>query len=208
MDLKIKICGITNAADALAAVAAGADALGFMFYAASPRSVTVEAAVEIAAKVPPHVLRVGVFVNPSDDLVSAAVLRCGLGLLQFHGEEEPGFCRQFGIMSMKAFRIKDADSLQIIPSYQTDAYLLDSYVAGRAGGTGEKFNWDLALEVKKLKKPIFLAGGLTAENVAKAVRWVQPFAVDVSSGVEASPGKKDHQKMRDFIQAARSAAAD
>jgi phosphoribosylanthranilate isomerase len=203
MDLKIKICGITNADDALAASDAGASALGFMFYEQSPRNVSIETVARIGSRLSPFIMRVGVFVNPEADFVFSAIERCGLSLLQFHGEETPGFCRQFGIMSMKAFRIKDAESLRIIPSYQTDAYLLDSYVAGRQGGTGEKFNWDLAIEAKKFGKPIFLAGGLTVQNVAEAVRVVQPFGVDVSSGVEASPGRKDHRKIREFINAAR-----
>lgn len=203
MDLKIKICGITNEEDALAAVEAGANALGFMFYEPSPRNVSIETVQRIAAKIPPFIMRVGVFVNPDEDFVFQAITLCGLSLLQFHGEESPEFCRQFGIMSMKVFRIKDETSLELLSSYQTDAFLLDSYVAGKPGGTGEKFNWDLAIEAKKFRKPIFLAGGLTAENVAEAVRTVQPFGVDVSSGVEASPGKKDHQKIRDFIKAAR-----
>jgi phosphoribosylanthranilate isomerase len=109
---------------------------------------------------------------------------------------------------MKAFRIKDSASLEQLSNYHTDAFLLDSYVAGKQGGTGEKFNWDLAIEAKKLGRPIFLAGGLTPSNIAEAVRKVQPYAVDVSSGVEAAPGKKDHQKIRDFIAAARKAAGE
>ncbi len=204
METKVKICGITNLDDALAAVEAGADALGFMLYEASPRCVSIEAAQAIAAKLPPHILRVGVFVNPEPELVMLAMRRCDLSLLQFHGNETPDFCTQFGVMSMKAFRIKDADSLNQLSDFPTDAFLLDSFVAGKQGGTGEKFNWELAVEAKKFGKPIFLAGGLTPQNVAEAVRQVQPFGVDVSSGVEASPGKKDHDKVRAFIQAVRS----
>jgi phosphoribosylanthranilate isomerase len=132
-----------------------------------------------------------------------ALGNCGLNLLQFHGEESPDFCASFGVMSMKAFRIKDAESLKQIPSYRTDIYLLDSYVAGKQGGTGEKFNWNLAVEAKKFGKPIFVAGGLTPKNVGEAVSEVQPYGVDVSSGVEASPGKKDHGKIWKFIEAAR-----
>jgi phosphoribosylanthranilate isomerase len=126
-------------------------------------------------------------------------------MLQFHGDEPPEFCTQFGLMNMKAFRIRDAESLQEIPNYQTDAYLLDAFSSTTLGGTGEKFNWDLAIEAQKFSKPIFLAGGLTPENVADAVRKVQPFGVDVSSGVEISPGKKDHAKVRAFIAAVRAA---
>ena len=205
MDTKVKICGITNMDDALAAVEAGADALGLMFYEASPRSVALETAQAIDAVLPPHILRVGVFVDPEPDFVMLALRRCNLTLLQFHGNEDSDFCTQFGVMSMKAIRVKDADSLKQLADFHTDAYLLDSYVAGKQGGTGEKFNWDLATEAKKFNKPVFLAGGLTPQNVAEAVRQVQPFGVDVSSGVEESPGKKDHEKIRAFIQAVRNA---
>jgi phosphoribosylanthranilate isomerase len=137
--------------------------------------------------------------------VAAAIQRCGLTLAQFHGQETPDFCAQFGVMTMKAFRVKDAASLEEIAAYRVDAILLDSYVKGQLGGTGAKFNWDLALEAKKFGKPIFLAGGLTPENVAEAIRLTQPFGVDVSSGVEQAPGKKDPDKVRRFIAAARAA---
>ena len=207
MDLKVKICGITNVDDAKAAADAGADALGFMFFPPSPRNLTINMAAKIAGHVSPFVLRVGVFVDPEPDFVFAAMSACGLNLLQFHGNESPEFCAQFGVMSMKAFRVRDAESLVCLPQYRTDAYLLDSYVAGRQGGTGEKFNWDLAIEAKKHKKPIFLAGGLTPNNVAYAVTTVQPYGLDVSSGVESSPGRKDHQKIQAFISAAKNAAA-
>jgi phosphoribosylanthranilate isomerase len=200
---KVKICGITNVDDARAAVDAGADALGFMFFERSPRCLSIEAAAEIAGHVPPHVLKVGVFVNPDDELVHNAAVRCQLNLLQFHGDETPEFCAQFGLMTMKAFRIKDADSVALISSYRTDAFLLDSFVAGKHGGTGEKFNWDLAIEAKRFGRPVFLAGGLTSSNVAEAVATVQPFGIDVSSGVESAPGKKDHAKIRAFIAAAK-----
>ncbi len=205
MDVKVKICGITNLEDATAAVEAGADALGFMFYEPSPRHVSVEKAAEITRQLPGWIMKVGVFVNPEPGLVMTALGSCALSLLQFHGEESPDFCASFGVMSMKAFRVKDAESLKPMADYRTDVFLLDSFVAGKSGGTGEKFNWNLAVEAKKFGKPIFLAGGLTAQNVAQAVREVQPFGVDVSSGVESAPGKKDHQKIWDFVNAARSA---
>lgn len=204
MSVKVKICGITNAADAQVAVAAGADMLGFNFCEASPRHVTVEAAASIACQLPPHVVKVGVFVNPSEELVTRAIAECGLNLLQFHGDEPPDYCLQFGVMTMKAFRIRDVESLKALPNFQTDAWLLDAFSPGARGGTGERFNWDLAIEAKKFGRPIFLAGGLTAENVADAVRKVQPFGVDVSSGGESSPGKKDHAKVRAFIKAAKA----
>lgn len=203
--VKVKICGITSLEDARQAVEAGADALGLMFYNGSPRHIALERAQEIARGLPPYVLRVGVFVNPEPDEVFSAIQLCGLNLVQFHGEETPDFCRQFGVMTMKAVRVRDAASVETLAAYGADAYLLDSYVPGTAGGTGETFNWDLVLEAKKLGKPIFLAGGLTVANVREAVRRVQPFAVDVSSGVESAPGKKDSKKVRDFIAAVRAA---
>lgn len=208
MSVRVKICGITNAPDARAAAEAGADALGFMFYEKSPRHISIRDAAEIIRELPPFIMRVGVFVDASEDLVMRAIGDCGLNMLQFHGRETPEYCSQFGLMSIKAFRIRDAESLKELPLYPTDAWLLDAYAADKLGGTGEKFNWDLAIEAKKLGKPIFLAGGLTAANVAGAVEKVRPFAVDVSSGVEAEPGKKDHQKVRAFIQAAKSVAVD
>ncbi|MGD1089201.1 MAG: phosphoribosylanthranilate isomerase [Verrucomicrobiota bacterium] len=205
MSTRVKICGITNPADAQAAVAAGADALGFIFYENSPRHVLLKTAAEISKQLPPFVMRVGVFVNAPADFILRAIGECGLNLLQFHGDEPPEFCRQFGLMSMKAFRIRDAESLKGIPDYQTDAVLLDAFSSATLGGTGEKFNWDLAIEAQKFRKPVFLAGGLTPENVADAVRKVRPFGVDVSSGVEISPGKKDHAKVKAFIKAVREA---
>jgi phosphoribosylanthranilate isomerase len=145
-------------------------------------------------------------VNPSEDLVLNAINECGLNLLQFHGEEPPDFCLQFGIMSMKAFRIRNADSLLELEKYPTDAWLLDAYAAGKPGGTGEVFNWELAARAQLNGRPVFLAGGLTPENVSEAIRQARPFGVDVSSGVEERPGTKDHAKVRAFIKAARAAA--
>lgn len=205
MSVKVKICGVTNVADALAAAEAGADMIGLNFYEGSPRHLTLPQAVEIHRALPPFVLRVGVFVNPAADLVMRALGECGLSLLQFHGDEPSEFCTQFGAMSLKAFRIQDAESLTALENYQTDAFLLDAHSKSGLGGTGEKFNWDLAVAAQKFGKPIFLAGGLTPENVADAVRQVQPFAVDVSSGVESAPGKKDAAKVRAFIAAAKAA---
>jgi len=207
MSVNVKICGVTSVSDGLAATVGGADMVGLMFYEGSPRQVPLATAIEIARALPPHVVKVGVFVNPSVDTVQRAIAECGLSLLQFHGDEPPDFCIQFGVMSLKAFRIRDAASLAALPGYRTDAWLLDAFSPAALGGTGEQFNWELALEAKKLGRPIFLAGGLTPENVAEAVRRVQPFAVDVSSGVESAPGKKDPAKVRAFIAAAKSVAA-
>jgi phosphoribosylanthranilate isomerase len=205
METKVKICGITNTADAQAAVAAGADALGFIFYDKSPRYVDVKAAAAISSGLSPMVMRVGVFVNAPEDFVFSAIRECGLTLLQFHGDEPAEYCAQFGLMSMKAFRVHGPETLEQIPKYRTDAYLLDAYSSTTLGGSGEKFNWDLAIEAQKFGRPIFLAGGLTPENVAGAIRKVGPFGVDVSSGVERAPGKKDHGKMKAFLNAVRSA---
>jgi phosphoribosylanthranilate isomerase len=204
MPVKVKICGITNLADGMVAAEAGADALGFVFYDPSPRCVSVETAAGLIRKLPPLVMKVGVFVNAPADLVVRVIRECGLNLLQFHGEESPEYCLQFGLMSMKAFRIRDAASLHALLGYHTDAWLLDAYAPDKPGGTGETFNWDLALEAQGWGHPIFLAGGLTLENVAEAVRRARPYGVDVSSGVEATPGRKDHAKLRAFIQAAKS----
>ena len=205
MDVKVKICGITNVTDGVAAAEAGADLVGLMFYEQSPRVISVARAAEIARALPPFVLRVGVFVNPEPELVMRAIGECGLSMLQFHGEETPEFCAQFGAMSMKAVRVRDESSLAALEQFGTEAFLLDAYSQNGLGGTGEQFNWDLAMAAKKFGRPIFLAGGLTPENVTAAVCQVQPFGVDVSSGVESAPGKKDAAKVRAFIQAVHAA---
>jgi len=207
MSVKVKICGITSVADAASAVEAGADAIGLMFYNGSPRHITLATAKAISRELPPFVLRVGVFVNPGADEVQEAIAAAELNLLQFHGEEPPQFCLQFGVMSMKAFRVRDEESLRALPDYPTDAWLLDAYSPGALGGTGERFDWELAVRAKEFGKPIFLAGGLTPQNVADAVRRVQPFAVDVSSGVESAPGRKDSEKMREFVKAVRACSS-
>ncbi|NBR87198.1 MAG: phosphoribosylanthranilate isomerase [Proteobacteria bacterium] len=204
MRTKVKICGLTRLPDALAAVEAGADALGFMFFAGSKRNIAPAAAAQIIRALPPFVAKVGVFVNASADTVRATVAECGLDTLQFHGEETPEFCRQFAPLKVvKAFRIQNADSLKPLPEYAVDAWLLDSYVAGQRGGTGEKFNWDLAAQAKELGRPVILAGGLTPENVADAVQQVWPYGVDVSSGVESAPGQKDAGMVRRFVEIVR-----
>ena len=206
MSVTVKICGITSREDAFCAVDSGANALGFVFHPPSPRALSVEQASLICGELPPWIARVGVFVNPTEELVQAAVNACGLTILQWHGEETPEFCVQFGLLCMKAFRLRDRESLGAIADYGTNAILLDAYNPGLRGGTGEVCDWGLAIEAKKFGRPIFLAGGLTSENIASAIQQVRPFGVDVSSGVEASPGKKDHDKVRRFIAAAKAAA--
>jgi len=205
MSVKVKICGITNVEDGLAAAEAGADALGFIFYPQSPRYVSLEKAAAVIGKLPPMIVKVGVFVDASEEVIFRAIAECGLNLLQFHGAESPAFCLQFGLMSMKAFQVRYEQSLSRLAEFKTDAWLLDAYSADKLGGTGARFDWDLAIQAGKMGRPIFLAGGLTPENVATAVQHVQPYAVDVSSGVEASPGKKDSARVKAFIDAAKGA---
>lgn len=205
MSVIVKICGITNPVDARAAAEAGANALGFVFCEKSPRYVPVQVAAAIARDLPPYIVKVGVFVNAPEELVFRAARDCDLNLLQFHGSESPGFCSKFGIMSMKAFRVRDAESLKELRSYPTDAWLLDAYSPDQPGGTGARFDWQLAREASSWGRPIFLAGGLTPANVAEAIHQVAPYGVDVSSGVEAAPGRKDHSRVRAFIHAARMA---
>lgn len=205
MIVKVKICGLTRLADAQSAIAAGADALGFVFWEQSPRRLCTAAAAEIIRQLPPQVQKVGVFVNAPPEAVRRAIGECSLDVLQFHGDESPDYCQQFDRRTMKAFRIRDAESLRALPDYRTDAWLLDAFVPGQPGGCGATFNWNLAVEAQKFGRPLFLAGGLTPENVAAAVRQVRPCGVDVSSGVELAPGQKDSEKVRAFIAAAKQA---
>jgi phosphoribosylanthranilate isomerase len=204
MPVRVKICGITNFADAATAVDCGADALGFIFFEGSPRFVQPKQVRPIISKLPPFVVKVGVFVNEKAEKIKEIVDETGLSAIQLHGSEPPEFAECFSIPTIQAFRIKDQTSLAGIERYRVAAVLLDSYVAGSLGGTGERFNWDLAVQAKALGKPVILAGGLTPLNVQDAAAKVQPYAVDVSSGVEAAPGVKDHTKVREFIARAKS----
>ena len=206
VSVRVKICGITSTEDALVAVDAGADALGFMFYEPSPRYIPTEQAAAIIHDLPAHVAKVGVFVDADEVTVRQTAKTAGLDTLQFHGNESPEFCSQFDQRTIKAFRVKDRTTLAELPDYDTDAWLLDSYVKGVPGGTGEKFNWELAVEAKRFGKPILLAGGLTPDNAADAVGRVAPFGLDVSSGVEASPGVKDSEKVTRLIAKAKGSA--
>lgn len=205
MSVKIKICGITRGADAEAAVEAGAHAVGFMFFKESKRHILFEKAKEIIRDLPPFVSKVGVFVNAKADEIKRAIEETGIDTLQFHGEEPPEGCRGFGVKTIKAFRIQGKDMLALMPRYDVDAWLLDSFVTGARGGTGKSFDWDLAVHARSLGTPIVLAGGLTPENVRRAVEHVQPYAVDVSSGVESAPGKKDARLITTFIENALKA---
>jgi len=207
MPVRVKICGVARVSDALAAVEAGADAVGLMFYEASPRFVTHATAAKVVQALPPFVAKVGVFVNPSEADVRLAITECGIDTLQFHGDEPPEFCRQFGLKTIKAFRIQNADSLKALSAYSSETWLLDSFVPGQPGGTGATFNWRLAAEAVRQNRPVLLAGGLTPQNVAEAVRQVRPYGVDVSTGVESAPGKKDAAKVGAFVHAAKQALA-
>jgi phosphoribosylanthranilate isomerase len=202
--VRVKICGITNLDDALAAAEAGADALGFIFVPGTPRYVTVEQAKDIVACLPPFVTRVGVFANQSLSSVLAIMNSVPLDLVQLHGDESPEYCAALGDRAIKSLRVKDGSSLAEMASYRACAYLLDTYMPDRLGGTGATFDWELAREAAQYG-PVILAGGLGPDNVAQAIRVARPAAVDTSSGVEASPGRKDHQKMLAFVSAAKTA---
>lgn len=205
MTVRVKICGLTNLNDALAAVQAGADAVGFVLYKESPRSISADQAQEIIRQLPPFVTTVGLFVNQPTHWVRVMAERSGVDALQFQGDETPDYCAAFSQRAIKAIRVRDRDSLAAMPEYRVRAFVLDAYREGEYGGTGETFDWALAVEAKAHGR-IILAGGLTPENVAEAIRRVRPFAVDVSSGVEGSvKGTKDHGKIRAFIQAAKNA---
>jgi phosphoribosylanthranilate isomerase len=203
----VKICGITNAEDALAAVEAGADLLGFNFYARSPRHVSPRDARLVAEELPDGVARVGVFVNEGEPkAVLRAASESGVGAAQLHGDETPEFCARLGGISViKALRVGRGFSVERALLYKTDALLLDAHVEGAWGGTGQTFDWAVARPVREAVPKLFLAGGLTPENVAGAVRAVRPFAVDVCSGVETSPGRKSFRLMRRFVEAVREA---
>jgi len=208
MTTRIKICGTTNLEDARLAVELGADALGFIFYPASPRAVTVPVATEICRALRPFVDRVGVFVNASAGEIASAQRDCRLTAIQLHGDEPPAFCRQFSVPVIKAIRVHNDASLAAAREYDVDALLLDAYTESQRGGTGRTFDWSLALgATKTLTCPVILSGGLTAENVGQAVRQVGPYAVDVASGVERAPGQKDPGKLERFIAAVRAADA-
>ena len=196
---RIKICGITREQDVSAVDEYGADALGFVFYEKSPRHVGVVQAVRLARTVPPFLTVVGLFVNPSADYVREVLANVPLDVLQFHGEEPPEFCNQFRKPYLKAIRVKPGvDLVECATRYAgAQGLLLDAYVEGMQGGTGESFDW--ALIPRDLPLPVILSGGLHASNVAEAVRQVRPYAVDVSSGVEAAKGIKDAAKIAAFI---------
>ncbi len=201
---RVKICGITSVQAAAAAVDAGADALGFVFVPGTPRAIGPEVAEQITVGVPPFVTSVGVFVDQSLEEILSVIARCRLQAVQLHGNEPEALSRQIPVKVIKAIRVREAADLRGIGIYPAHAFLLDAFVEGQPGGTGATISWDLARTATG-RVPVILSGGLRPENVARAVRAVRPYAVDVSSGVETSPGRKDHRKVRDFIAAVREA---
>ncbi len=201
---QIKICGITNTIDALQAVDAGADALGFVFYKHSPRHVSPNVVKSIVVDLPPFVLPIGVFVNEEPEKVQTIMNECGLALAQIHGDESAGYCESLGRPVIRGIRLRDRNTLVAMAEYKGRArvrgFVLDTFSDAAYGGTGKTADWTLAAEAAR-SFSFLLAGGLTPGNVQDAIRTVQPYGVDVSSGVEAAPGKKDPVKVKAFIQA-------
>ena len=197
--IRVKICGNVTLKDTMAAVEAGADAVGFVFYARSPRVVSPKAVAAIVSHLPPFVTPVGLFVNEKPDVVRQIASDCGIHLVQLHGEESPQYCAELRLPVLKGIRVRRREDVSVLASYRVEAILLDAYVEGVIGGTGTTFDWGLAVEAKAWG-PIILAGGLTPDNVIEAISLVQPYGVDVSSGVESAPGVKDHAKVRAFVE--------
>jgi phosphoribosylanthranilate isomerase len=211
MRTRVKICGLTHPDDIRATLDAGADALGFVFAEGSKRQLSLAQAAALTQSLPPFVARVGLFVNADAATVERTAEACGLDTLQFHGDETPEFCAQFRSFArvIKALRVRDADStFKEVARYDVDAILLDAFVPGQAGGTGAKFDWNIAREAVVRGFRIILAGGLDPSNAAQAIESVRPFALDVSSGVESSPGRKDPAKVLRFIHEASGLPQD
>jgi len=205
MPVRVKICGITNAKDAEIAVEAGADALGFIFVAGTPRYIDPDAARAIVDDLPPLVSPVGVFADHPVAEIERVINRCGFRTVQLHGSEAPEYCRQLTVSVIKTFRVRPGGPPPPFEAYRVHAFLLDTFVEGKLGGTGKTFPLEVASSAKAFGR-VIIAGGLTPENVVQVIREVHPYAVDVSSGVESKPGRKDPQKLRDFIARARGAA--
>ncbi len=202
--VKVKICGITNLEDAKIAVNAGCDALGFMFYKKSPRYINPLKASRIIKQLPEKIIKIGVFVNSTESAIRKIAKICKLNLLQFHGDETPEFCARFKDKRViKAFRVKGAIGPEEIFKYDAFAYLFDSYSKSGFGGSGKVFNWKFVQHPECITRPVFLSGGLTEKNVCQAIKTFHPHWVDVSSGVEIKPGKKDQVKDKKFIKAVK-----
>ena len=197
--VKVKICGMTNLKDVKVAVDGGVDAVGFIFYKKSPRSVTMQAVREIVLELPPFVDSVGVFVNETAEQINKISDHCKLDRVQLHGDESPAFCKKIRRRVIKVIRVKDIQSLKKLSDYPVSSFLLDTFSEDQYGGTGKVFDWNLAYSAKKYG-PIILAGGLTPNNVRQAIQRIQPYGVDVCSGVESQPGIKDHKKMQAFLK--------
>lgn len=204
--VKVKICGITNLPDALYSIKAGCDALGFVFYKKSRRYISPQKAKNIIRFLPAGIIKIGVFVNAKAKAIGHIAKSCKLDILQFHGSETPKFCSKFkGYKIIKAFRIKDKLDLQNISRYKTFAYLFDTFEKRKFGGTGMQFNWKLLKNIKDyIKRPVFLSGGINTRNVTGAMNTVHPDWIDVSSAVENKPGKKNHKKIKRFLQIAKN----
>ena len=207
---RIKICGITRIEDALCAASAGADAIGLIFYPPSPRAVTIEQATSISDVLPPFVSTVALFVNASVHEVDDVIRHLRPSILQFHGDEDAAFCTQFGVPHIKAIRVgetmRPADLLEYADEFKAArAVLLDTLAQGLYGGSGESFDWKLI--PTEMRRRVLLSGGLHPENVSGAIQLIRPWAVDVSSGVEASKGVKDHARIHKFIEEVRNADA-
>lgn len=202
-DLFVKICGITSIEDALHAVRCGADAIGFVFHEESPRFVSHRRAAEISQRMPEHVSKIGVFVNAPQKFIHDIISHVKLSAVQLHGSEGPDDLVNYEISVIKAFRVTDEFDVEVMRNYIVDAFVLDAHKEGKQTGTGRVYDWNIAVRAKEYGK-IILSGGLTPENVEEAVRFVRPYGVDVSSGVESSPGKKDPGKVREFIIRAKS----
>ncbi len=201
---RVKICGITNIEDAVAAAEYGADAIGFVFQPKSPRAITPETAKNIVSALPPFITTIGVFVNESKREIEKIIRYVGLNIVQLHGNEPPDAC-QLNRKVIKAIRVKDLTDLEPLKRYNVSAFLLDTYSPHTMGGTGQIFNWDIAVEAKKFGR-IILAGGLNHENIEEAIKWVRPYGIDVATGVESNKkGEKDHKKLKLFIEKARQA---
>ena len=193
-----KICGITNLNDANVAVENGASAIGFIFYEKSPRTISINNAKSISKHLPKTIARVGVFVNHEKDFIRLAISEVPLDMIQLHGDETPDFCNQFDVAILKALRIKNEASLSVMDQYDVAMFLLDTFSNDQYGGTGETFDWSVLN--RKYKTPIILSGGLNSENILDAIDAVNPSAVDVNSGVESSPGKKDYNKLKSLFK--------
>ena len=193
-----KICGITNLDDANVAVENGASAIGFIFYEKSPRTISINNAKSISKHLPKTIARVGVFVNHEKDFIHEAISKVPLDMIQLHSDETPDFCNQFDVAILKALRIKNEASLSVMDQYDVAVFLLDTFSNDQYGGTGETFDWSVLN--RKFKTPIILSGGLNSENILYAIDAVNPSAVDVNSGVESSPGKKDFNKLKSLFK--------